>query len=106
MNDEHKDMTDPKLEALFSSARARRRDTSRVEYGFETRLMARIRDERAGAPGLWQSWTWRLMPAFGAVVMALGIWMYVEPVVPTADLAGTFDVASDAALLKAYGGED
>ena len=34
---------DRQLDALFALARERRPDTSDVEFGFETRLMARVR---------------------------------------------------------------
>ena len=33
-----------KLSALFAAARADERDTSRAEFGFETRLAARLRE--------------------------------------------------------------
>lgn len=58
---------------LFKAARATKPDTSRVEYGFETRLLARLRTERS-QPVAWFAWTWKLMPVFAAVVLALGIW--------------------------------
>ncbi len=38
------DNTDKTLDALFSAARAALPDTARAEFGFETRLAARIRD--------------------------------------------------------------
>jgi hypothetical protein len=40
MNDD----LDPKLDALFAAARLAAPDTSRLEYGFETRLTARLRE--------------------------------------------------------------
>jgi len=66
---------DDKLNRLFAAARQSKPDTARVEFGFETRLAARLRAER-GRPALWAAWTWRLMPAFAAVVLALGVWNY------------------------------
>ena len=63
------------LDALFASARAERVDTSRAEYGFETRLMARLRERRQpDAVSLWSAVTWRMVPFFAACVVALALW--------------------------------
>ncbi len=70
-------MTDPKqspdkqLDALFAAARARRPDTSRAEYAFETRLAARLRDKSPDAASIWAMASWRLMPFFAVVVIGL-----------------------------------
>ena len=60
-------MNDDQLNSLFAQARARRPDTSAVEYAFETRLLARL---RAGQPAssVWAKVSWRLIP-----VLALGV---------------------------------
>jgi hypothetical protein len=63
------------LDKLFRAARAVKRDTSRAEFGFETRLLARLRAERAQAAP-WFAFAWKLAPAFVAIVIALGIWNY------------------------------
>ena len=62
---------DPLLDPLFARARARRPDTARAEYAFETRLLARLahRPESARVGGL----AWRLLPFFALVVVVLGI---------------------------------
>lgn len=81
--------TDPeqKLNELFRAARASRRDTSRAEFAFETRLLARIRAERE--QGGWLGsliWAWRLCPAFAAVAVALAIWLAASGARSTDDL--------------------
>jgi len=53
---------------LFKVVREAKPDTSRAEYGFETRLLARLRAERS------QPIAWRLLPVFAAVVIVLGVW--------------------------------
>ncbi len=71
MNDEH-------MNRLIRTARTAKPDTSRVEYGFETRLMARIRADRASRQEAgWFAYAWKLMPVFAAVVIGLGVWNYV-----------------------------
>ncbi len=63
------------LDALFALARERRPDTARAEYGFETRLIARLRARRQPeALSLWAVLTWRMAPFFAACVVALAIW--------------------------------
>ena len=74
-------MTDPRqnpesdLDALFALARRQRPDTSRSEYAFETRLMARLRDQRQPEPGsIWAKVSWRMLPLFAVCVLALSVW--------------------------------
>jgi hypothetical protein len=64
---------DPELDALFARARAHRPDTTRAEYAFETRLMARLREKRPAA-SVWATVSWRFIPFFAACVVALTIW--------------------------------
>ncbi len=69
----NKPLPDP-LDALFAAARAQRLNTSRAEYGFETRLMARLRERcQPDAASLWSTVTWRMVPFFACVV-ALALW--------------------------------
>jgi hypothetical protein len=66
---------DAELDALFARARAQRPDTAAAEYAFETRLMARLREERRPDPeSIWATVTWRLAPIFAACVIGLTIW--------------------------------
>ena len=67
------DNTDEILENLFSAARAAQPDTSRVEFGFETRFAARLREETRGSLA---AWAWRLCPFFAALAIAVGWWNY------------------------------
>ena len=63
---------DPLLDPLFARARAERRDTSRAEYAFETRLLANLprpAEKRSDMGVL----AWRLLPFFALVVLGLGI---------------------------------
>ena len=71
-------MNDEQLNKLFAAARQVQPDPARAEFGFETRLLARLRAERE-RPALWAAWTWRLMPACAAVVLVLGVWNYAAP---------------------------
>lgn len=64
---------DDGLNALLARARAERPDTSRAEYGFETRLMARLRSARQ-PDSIWAAVSWRLSPLFAACVLALALW--------------------------------
>jgi hypothetical protein len=70
MNDD----TEEKLSALFAAARATERDTSRLEFGFETRLAARLREESGGSLS---AWAWKLCPFFAALALAVAWWSHV-----------------------------
>jgi hypothetical protein len=68
-------LPDPELDVLFTLARKKRPDTSRAEYAFETRLMARLRDERPlSTSSIWATVTWRMVPFFAVCVVALTLW--------------------------------
>jgi hypothetical protein len=57
------------LDRLFAAVRSRATDTARAEFGFETRLIARLREERRDSVF---AWAWRLCPFFAAVALAVG----------------------------------
>jgi hypothetical protein len=63
-----------RLDELFAAARRAVPETSRLEYAFETRLLARLRDEREVSV---QTWAWRLCPFFAAIALALTLWSHV-----------------------------
>ena len=63
--------SDSNLDRLFRAAAAEPQDTARAEFAFETRLMARLREERSGSVF---AWAWRLAPFFGALAVAAGLW--------------------------------
>jgi hypothetical protein len=66
---------DAELDALFARARARRPDTAAAEYAFETRLLARLREERRpDLMSIWAKVSWRLSPVFAACVIGIAIW--------------------------------
>lgn len=79
-------MNDEQLDKLFQATRAAQPDTSRAEYGFETRLLALLRAKRE-QPAPWYAFAWKLLPAFAAIVVALGVWAATEPGSGSNDLA-------------------
>jgi len=66
------------LDILFDKARSMEPDVSRTEFGFETRLMARMRSERERNVPVFE-WMWRLVPVFTAITISLGTWYYYVP---------------------------
>ncbi|MBM3858313.1 MAG: hypothetical protein FJ395_01535 [Verrucomicrobia bacterium] len=95
-------MNDDRLNKLFAAARQAPTDTEQAEFAFETRLLARLREQRRSAAP-WFAWSWRLAPLFGAVVIALGVWSFTAPGDPLADIVG--DASDEAALLVMLTGE-
>ncbi len=81
------------LDALFRAARENADDHGRIEYGFETRTLARIREERGSS---WLAWAARLCPFAAALAIGAGVWAYAhwedspdgESVVDAVRLAG------------------
>jgi hypothetical protein len=94
------DNLDEKLDALFAAARASAPDTSRAEYGFETRLTARLRAEDAGSLF---AWAWRLCPFFAALALAVGWWSHnTERADVVSPLVSESTPANEEQLLVAY----
>jgi hypothetical protein len=90
------DRDHPQLDALFDLARKHRPDTSKAEFAFETRMLARLRDERN--PGsVWAMVSWRLAPFFAACVLALTLW-HAEVVTETSDAEQVYYVQNPDSL--------
>ena len=62
---------DEAIDRLLNAVRRESIETSRLEFAFETRLLARLRDERSASVF---AWAWKLAPFFAAVVVAVGLW--------------------------------
>jgi hypothetical protein len=60
-----------KLDRLLSAARGSAPDTSRLEYTFETRLLARLAEEKNTSIF---AQAWRLCPYFAAIAIAAAMW--------------------------------
>lgn len=65
------DKSDSQLDALFCAVRAEVPNTARAQFGFETRLLARLREDRGSSIF---AWAWKLAPFFAAVALAAGWW--------------------------------
>jgi len=76
---------DDQVSRLLAMARSVVPDTAAVEFGFETRLLARVRSERSSNLS-WLLWSWRLMPMLAAVVLLLGAWSWFAPLNNGSDL--------------------
>ena len=71
------DRNDDRIERLFAAARKSQPYNANLEYGFETRVLAKIRERRDGRKPFF-SWAWRFIPALVVVVMMLGAWTYIS----------------------------
>ncbi len=75
---------DEKLDKLFAIARSAKPDTEPVEYGFETRLMARIAlEQQETASAL--AWIWRLVPVFSMIALLLVLYSLFSAPPPAPD---------------------
>ncbi len=100
--------TDPKddnLDKLFAAARKAELYKTEREYGFETRVLARIRSDRTENRSF-SFWAWRLMPFFALVVICLAIWIsYFEPSHASDLIAGAGSGYEDAVVVSSLAGE-
>ena len=95
------DPKDAKLDMLFAAARKVELYPQAREYGFETRVMARIRAERESQKSFLM-WEWRLIPIFVSLIIFLGIWVYAFETRPTIDLSALTHIGNENAVLTAY----
>ncbi|NVN93357.1 MAG: hypothetical protein HXX11_22555 [Desulfuromonadales bacterium] len=80
-----KDNYDVLLDKLFLAERLNKLDTSVIESHFETRLLARIQEQRGNRTS-WLDWTWRLIPWFATIVIIVGIGSAVYDPMRSSDL--------------------
>jgi hypothetical protein len=92
---------DPDIDALFRAARNDTPDTSRVEFAFETRLLARLREERGTSIF---AWAWRLAPFFAAVAIAASWWgkLTIAQVETTANTVAEVALKGDDRTLVSF----
>ena len=103
MNDD----SDQCLNALFAAARREPVETSRLEFGFETRVMARLREEANPFAAI-MSLAWKLCPFFAALALAASLWSRTPDVRAEADahlLAEATRTGEDQVLLSYMTGE-
>ena len=103
MNDD----SDARLNALFAAARREPVDVSHLEFGFETRVMARLREE-ANPFAAVMALAWRLCPFFAALALAASLWSRTPDVRGESSAQLMVEVArtgEDQALLSYMTGE-
>jgi hypothetical protein len=98
-------MNDEQLNELFKAARTVKPDTARAEYGFETRLLARLRAESEEFVP-WYGFAWRLIPAFATIVVVVGFWMIAAPGTGLTDIQGAIaDDVGERTLVTHFTGD-
>jgi len=95
------DPKDTKLDRLFAAARRADFYPPEREFGFETRVIARIRSERENQKSF-LIWEWRLIPFFISLIIFLGIWIYAFEPRPAIDLSALTHSGNEEAMLTAY----
>ena len=95
------DKDNDRIERLFAAARKSHVYDAKLEYGFETRVMAKIREQR-NAQQPFFSWAWRLIPAFVSAVLILGIWTYMAEHKQLLDLSSITGINNEETMLVAF----
>lgn len=90
-----------RLDSFFAAARAAKPDTSLIEYGFESRLMAKIREKRE-RNFLWHAWVWRLVPFFAGIALVIGLLGLFIPPAPSQDLFSTVTNGHEENLMVSF----
>jgi hypothetical protein len=95
------DPGDDRLDRLFAAARGAELFKRTREFGFETRLMAKIQAKGEGqTPFL--LWAWRLIPVFASLVILLGIWIYMAESHYATDLSAVTKIGNEETMLIAF----
>jgi hypothetical protein len=73
------DNTDKNLDSLFAAARADKMDTTALEEHFETRVMARIAEQKASSAP-WYMFAWRMIPVCSGIALICAVcWVTFNP---------------------------
>jgi len=98
------DLNENKLDGLFAAARKAEpyeKEIELIEYGFEIRLMAKIRAQgERQTPFL--LWAWRLIPVFASIVIFLGIWIYSSRYSHMTDLSAITGIGNEETTMMAF----
>lgn len=95
------DQRDDRLDRLFEAARKAGTYGPNIEFGFETRVLARIRAERESTLPF-HLWAWRLIPVFISIIIVLGIWTYAYEPNGTIDLSAMTRIGNEETTLTAF----
>ena len=95
-NDKH----DERIDRLFAEARKSQPYESNLEYGFEARVLVKLREQR-GAQKPFFLWAWRLIPAMVAVVMMLSAWTYLTEQGQLIGLSSIAGIGNEETMLVA-----
>ncbi len=95
------DPKDDKLDDLFAAARKAELYKKQKEYGFETRVLARIR-ERRGQEKSFLFWAWRLVPFFAFVLVCTAIWISFSESSYGSDLIAGAGIGNEDAVIVTY----
>ena len=95
------DPKDDNLDDLFAAARKAELYKEKREYGFETRVIARILEKRR-ENSLFLLWAWRLMPFFASIVICLALWISSFEPPHAADLISGAGIGNDDAVIVTY----
>lgn len=96
-----RDKSEEKLERLFAASREEKPDTARQEACFETRLLARIREQRESrAP--WYLMAWRCVPAFALVAVIVATLSITYGSTASSDLFAAISSGQEEYLAKSF----
>lgn len=96
-----RDNGEERLERLFAAARSERPDTAAAEERFETRLMARIREQREQRVP-WYLLAWRCVPVCAAVAALLAVVSLSLGQGDTGDLFAAISGGQEEYLAKSF----
>ncbi len=95
------DPEDNNLERLFAAARKAELYKTELEYGFEARVLSRIRANRTENRSF-LLWAWRLMPFFASIVIGLAIWFSFFESSHASDLIAAAGSGYEDAIVVSY----
>lgn len=96
-----RDNGEERLERLFAAARSDRPDTAAAEERFETRLMARIREQREGRVP-WYLFAWRSIPVFVLIALLLSVAGFSTGSFSSTDLFASISGGQEEYLAKSF----
>ncbi|NVN91485.1 MAG: hypothetical protein HXX11_12915 [Desulfuromonadales bacterium] len=90
-----------RLDQLLALVRAERIDTTVLEEHFETRLLARLNEQRS-SPIPWYALAWRMVPTFAVVAATITIGTFTLAPPRSSDLFAALTADQDEMVSSGY----
>lgn len=93
--------SEEKLDRMFEAVRNLKPETAALEWGFESRLLAKIHERRESRL-VWFHWVWRFVPVFMVLTLLIGFTSLAIRPERSQDLFASITSGQEESLVMTY----